>query len=342
MQSTTRERNSSAIIPFDFEGTSVRVINRNGEPWFILVDLCRAFDLRNPSSVAGRLESDEKDTLRQTEGAENWGFSTGRGCLPTIVNESGMYRLVFLSNKPAAKRFVKVVTSEILPEIRRTGAYNANPIQPRMTMAEMTLQVIGDLQAQVAEQRAALEVIAPKARICDRIVKAESELLISDAAKVLKVQRNTLIQWMVLEGWIFRRSKHEPWLAQKVKVDDGLMANSVGSFRTADGREGVRPQTQVTSKGLARLAANIESLEALEAANLAAQRAAANERQRLRRLEQKRREEFQRHSARRHSVSSRNNGFDDYTEADIERMIEDSEMSWSPDRWHPYDDERWR
>jgi len=100
---------------FDF-----RIVDRDGEPWFVLVDVCRALDLRNPSDAASRLDADEKMTLALTEGQS--GVRGGARSM-TIINESGLFSLILRSDKPGAKRFKKWVTSEVLPSIRKTGSY---------------------------------------------------------------------------------------------------------------------------------------------------------------------------------------------------------------------------
>lgn len=108
----------SNVIPFVFENQAVRIVNRDGEPWFVLADVCRVLEIANPSNVAARLDDDEKATLQNMEG------QAGNGAQAfTIINESGLYSLVLTSRKPAAKRFKKWVTAEVLPSIRRTGRY---------------------------------------------------------------------------------------------------------------------------------------------------------------------------------------------------------------------------
>lgn len=102
---------------FDF-----RIIDRNGEPWFVLVDVCRAIDIKNPSDAASRLDADEKMTLALTEGQSG---SRGGPRSMTVINESGLYSLILRSDKPEAKKFKKWVTSEVLPTIRKTGAYGS-------------------------------------------------------------------------------------------------------------------------------------------------------------------------------------------------------------------------
>ena len=107
-----------AMQVFEYEDKRpFRVIDHNGEPWFVLLDVCRELEIGNTSDAASRLDEDEKDigtidTLRGTQKA-------------IIINESGLYSLILTSRKEAAKRFKKWVTAEVLPSIRRTGTYSS-------------------------------------------------------------------------------------------------------------------------------------------------------------------------------------------------------------------------
>ena len=96
---------------FDF-----RTIDRDGEPWFVLNDVCRALEISNPSDAASRLDADEKAALGITD-------VIGRLQSQTIINESGLYSLILTSRKESARRFKKWVTSVVLPQIRRTGSF---------------------------------------------------------------------------------------------------------------------------------------------------------------------------------------------------------------------------
>src|SRR5688572_10958166 len=109
-----------ALQVFEYEDKRpFRIIDRNGEPWFVLGDVCRELEIANPRDAASRLDDDEKDAV---------GISDGIGRLQqqTIINESGLYSLILRSSKPAAKRFKKWVTKEVLPSIRKTGGYGRN------------------------------------------------------------------------------------------------------------------------------------------------------------------------------------------------------------------------
>lgn len=110
----------TAIIPFTFETSNVRVIDRDGEPWFVLADVCAILEIANSRDAAGRLDDDERADVVLTDTSSN-GVSQKRNF--TIINESGLWSLVIRSDKPAAKRLRKWVTSEVIPSIRKTGSY---------------------------------------------------------------------------------------------------------------------------------------------------------------------------------------------------------------------------
>jgi anti-repressor protein len=95
-----------------FEGKQVRIIEQEGDPWFVLKDVCDVLGLTNPSIVADRLDIDERSK-----------FNLGRQGDGTIVNESGLYSVILRSDKPEAKRFRKWITSDVLPAIRKRGGY---------------------------------------------------------------------------------------------------------------------------------------------------------------------------------------------------------------------------
>lgn len=104
----------------------IRSIQVDGEPWFVLKDVCEALELSNPTSVAQRLDEDERAK-----------FNLGRQGEATIINESGLYAVILRSDKPQAKPFRKWLTNEVVPSIRKTGAYSAE--QHDNTVSEVQL-----------------------------------------------------------------------------------------------------------------------------------------------------------------------------------------------------------
>ncbi|MCO5546045.1 Bro-N domain-containing protein [Xylella fastidiosa subsp. multiplex] len=113
---------SQSIIPFDFHSHAVRVVMRDGNPWFVATDVCTALGYRNPSKALGdHLDSDERTTINVPTPNATLGVPTN------IISESGLYALILRSRKPEARKFAKWVTSEVLPSIRKTGEYTVNP-----------------------------------------------------------------------------------------------------------------------------------------------------------------------------------------------------------------------
>ncbi|HHW4670313.1 MAG TPA: BRO-N domain-containing protein [Xylella fastidiosa subsp. multiplex] len=111
---------SQSIIPFDFHSHAVRVVMRDGNPWFVATDVCTALGYRNPSKALGdHLDSDERTTINVPTPNATLGVPTN------IISESGLYALILRSRKPEARKFAKWVTSEVLPSIRKTGSYTA-------------------------------------------------------------------------------------------------------------------------------------------------------------------------------------------------------------------------
>lgn len=165
------------LIPFEFESQAVRVIDRDGEPWFALADVCRVLDIANVGNASARLDDDEKGNIHNPD-------ATPAGGNPniTIINESGLYSLVLTSRKPAAKRFKKWVTADVLPTIRKTGAYGtpaaeSPPIAPAIpTTAEAfahAFTMIADAQKQQAVHSRAIERLE---EMVDRVETAQTVL----------------------------------------------------------------------------------------------------------------------------------------------------------------------
>ena len=123
---------SAEILPFDFEEQAVRVVMRDGDPWFVAADICRVLELSNPTEAIRPLDDDERAK-----------YFLGRQGKSNIISESGLYALVVRSSKPEARRFRKWITSEVLPAIRRHGRYDL-PGLPEATG-------IGDVAARDAD-----------------------------------------------------------------------------------------------------------------------------------------------------------------------------------------------
>jgi prophage antirepressor-like protein len=110
---------TATALVLDFEKHRLHALQRGGLIWFVLADVCEALGLDNPSMVAVRLDADQKNTLKISEG--NRGNPN-----VTIVSEDAVYEIACTSRKPIAKRFKRWLYREVLPEIRRTGNYQGS------------------------------------------------------------------------------------------------------------------------------------------------------------------------------------------------------------------------
>lgn len=112
----------SLPIQYAFEGTEVRVVMINGEPWFVAADVALALEYRDAEKLTRWLDDDEKDThIVGTPGGQQ---------RMAVINESGLYSAILRSRKPEAKRFKRWVTHEVLPALRKHGAYVMPEAQP--------------------------------------------------------------------------------------------------------------------------------------------------------------------------------------------------------------------
>lgn len=246
------EGNGTAVIPFDFEGASVRVIQKSEEPWFVMADVCAVLEISNPRNVTARLDEDEKDSVHTTD-------TIGRSHLMTTINESGLYSLIMTSRKATARRFRKWVTSEVLPAIRKTGGYMV--AVPDETPEELMLRAIKVAQATVERQKLQIEAMTPKVEALDRIASADGSLNITEAAKALQMRPTDLFNYLDRHGWTYRRAGSTTRLGYQSKTTAGLLEHKITTISRADGSEKIVEQVRVTPRGLARLAAMIKPLE---------------------------------------------------------------------------------
>lgn len=143
----------SNVINFDFNKTNIRVVEIDGQPWFVAADVARVLGFTTTSG-AGRylrhLDDAEVNTI--TLGNGNRGNPNKR-----IVSESGLYKLIMRSDKPEARAFQDWVTKVVLPAIRKDGAYvmgEEKVVTGEMTEDELVLKAMSILQAKVERLKA--------------------------------------------------------------------------------------------------------------------------------------------------------------------------------------------
>ena len=181
--------NENEVQVWNYEGAEVRTVQIDGEPWFVLADICRALELSTPARVAERLEKDE---VSQTHTIDRM----GREQKTTIINESGLYTVILRSDKPQAKPFRKWVTSVVLPSIRKTGSYSVqqpNAFENLSPQLQVLIQMETrqkQIEARQAEQATALAGLEQKLQnTCEVIAldktawRKDSEHLINKIAR---------------------------------------------------------------------------------------------------------------------------------------------------------------
>jgi len=129
---------------FDFDGNEVRVIKIGGEPWWVAADVCSILGLVNVGNALARLDNLD---IRSADVQS----ARGQQRDTKLVNEAGLYNLIFASRKPAAKQFRRWIFKTVLPEIRKTGAYidpsaTADQLDSIAKRAITQAQVLRELQ----------------------------------------------------------------------------------------------------------------------------------------------------------------------------------------------------
>ena len=188
----------------------VRSVLKDGAPWFVAVDVCKALGLNQVTRAMSRLDSDEGGLL-EVPHPQN----ADKTIEINAVSEAGLYHLILCSKKPEARAFKRWVTAEVLPSIRKHGAYMTDALLTRMDEnPELISEYIGKLRAENAKANAAREALkkaeaenarlAPKASYYDSFVGVESVTCLRYTAKELGVPQKKFIGYLLEKGYVFR------------------------------------------------------------------------------------------------------------------------------------------
>lgn len=196
---------------FKYENNDVRTVEMNGEPWFVLKDVCGVLGLSNHKVTAQRLDRDEVSQTYLTD-------SIGRKQETTVINESGLYSVILRSDKPEAKPFRKWVTSEVLPSIRKNGGYIAGQEQlsPEELMAKALLvanKTLAEREARISELTVQNTIMLPKARYFDELISRNTLTNFRETAKELGISEKAFIRFLIDKKYIFcnQRGKLMPY-----------------------------------------------------------------------------------------------------------------------------------
>ena len=196
---------------FKYQDSEVRTVEMNGEPWFVLKDVCGILGLGEPHRVADRLDGDERTLSTVTD-------SIGRQQETTVINESGLYNVILRSDKPEAKPFRKWVTAEVLPTIRKHGAYmTPETLQAAILNPDTMIQLCQQLKAE-QDKNAALtaansqltvdkQIMQPKAEYIDELVDRNLLTSFRETAKQLGIGEKAFIAFLLEKKYIYRDKK---------------------------------------------------------------------------------------------------------------------------------------
>lgn len=225
----------NALQIFNYHDREVRVVMKDNEPWFAALDVCSILDIENTSNAVSRLDKDEK-------GIDSNDTPGGRQYM-IIVNEPGLYSLVLGSRKPEAKTFKRWITHEVIPQIRKTGAY---------VPAQIDSKFLFQIAAQLEEKERQIQLLTPAAEFGNTVGNSAGSILIRDFAKVLandgiKIGQDRLFSWLNVNRYIYRQNGQ--WMAYKDYVDMGLFKVTEKAISSPTSGDFIGYTIRVTGKG---------------------------------------------------------------------------------------------
>ena len=238
---------------FSYEGSEIRTVQLGGEPWWVLKDICDVLELSNPSVIADRLDDDEKAKVDPKQ------YLGSRSNEPaTVISESGLYNVILLSRKPEAKKFKRWITHEVLPEIRKHGAYvTSAKLEEMISDPAAWIKVLTALKDErVAKQRLQLEAAQnePKVVFADAVSVSSGTILIGELAKILKgngieIGQNRLFEKLRQDGYLIKRQGTDYNAPTQRAMELGLFKVKETAITHSDGHVTISKTTKVTGKG---------------------------------------------------------------------------------------------
>lgn len=245
------------IQTFDFENNQIRTSIINDELYFVAKDVAGILGYKNTNDAITQHvdEEDKKMGVRNT--TPSIMDNLGRQQFPTFINESGLYALIFGSELPSSKKFKRWVTSEVLPNIRKTGAHlTPDTIEKVLTDPDTIIQIATQLKEERAKRMQAEVVIEqqkPKVFFADAVEASNSSILIGQLAKVitqngLHIGQNNLFKWLRDHGYLGKKGAHynEP---TQYAVERGWFEVVERTVPKPDGSVRITRTTKVTGKG---------------------------------------------------------------------------------------------
>lgn len=232
---------------------AVRVVEHNGEPWFVASDVAKALGYENPSRDVQR-HCKKVNKITQTTD------SVGPPITLLIIPESDVYRLVMRSNLPRAERFQDWLVEEVLPALRRRGFYGlpalpdfSDPVAAARAWADKEEQRLLEEQKRLAlEQR--MEEVRPKVVFAESIEVAKTSILVGEMAKLIKqatgydIGQNRFFEWLRNRGYLHKEGSQTNMPTQR-SMDAGWMEIKEGTRIGSSGESHITRTPKITGKG---------------------------------------------------------------------------------------------
>lgn len=234
---------------FNYQGQDVRTVRKGQDIFFVAKDVCDVLALNDVSKAVSRLDEDEKDT--------NTVPTLGGSQTLLIVNESGLYSLILTSRKTEAKQFKRWITHEVLPTIRKHGAYmTPDTIEKALMDPDTIIQIATQLKEErLKRQQAELTVQQqkPKVLFADAVETSASSILVGQLAKLLvqngvQIGQNRMFSWLRENGYLGKQGSHynEP---TQYAMERGWFEVKERTINNPDGSVRITRTTKVTGKG---------------------------------------------------------------------------------------------
>lgn len=236
---------------------TIRTVTINNEPYFVGKDVAIVLGYSNPSeAIQYHIDTDDKLNSKNLLSL-NLDLGQRGGWL---INESGLYSLILASKLPNAKKFKRWVTVEVLPSIRKHGAYMTNDVlEKALTSPDFLIQLatkLKDEQEKNKKLAAENEVMKPKALFADCVSASKSTILIGELAKIIKangvdIGQNRLFTWLRDNGYLIKRKGMDYNMPTQKSMDLGLFKIKETTINKPDGSIAITKTVKVTGKGQA-------------------------------------------------------------------------------------------
>lgn len=229
----------------------IRTITKDNETYFVGKDIAKALGFTNPrDAIATHVFDEDKgvDTIDTLGGKQSM----------TVINESGVYALVFGSRLESAKRFKHWVTSEVLPSIRKNGGYIAG--QETLSDEELLSKALMVAQRKIDEknniiamQDSRIQGMIPKEIFADAVSASHTSILIGDLAKLIcqngvQIGQKRLFEWLRENNFLIKSGTSRNMPKQRY-VEQGLFEVKESNIQNPDGSVRITKTTKVTGKG---------------------------------------------------------------------------------------------